>query len=260
MELFFNELSIEAKEKISKESVSIFVEVYRALLKYEITTCRISSEDNHKLHQMIQSPPDFLNISNFYFSFFRSPYESEDVEKNQDEFLEHEWLYHDRTCFGFSFAVILNSAALSIYEEEWDNAFIPITKDGVQDTARNISVEKHVEIHIPQILAESDSELVECDLRIEEKKISLRDDHGKDVLMDFSKRLIRCPYVMEIVNSLPYNSHERKFIRKIRSEGMIEIVLPWTDKGYGVVVKTTGRTRKETETIGKIIEEKYGGV
>ncbi len=41
---------------------------------------------------------------------------------------------------------------------------------------------------------------------------------------------------------------------------MIEIVLPWTDKGYGVVVQTTGRTMKETELIGKIIMEKYGGV
>ena len=80
--------------------------------------------------------------------------------------------------------------------------------------------------------------------------------------MDFSKRLIRCPYVVGIINSLPYNSHERKFIKRIRSDsvGLIEIVLPWTDKGYGVIVKTTGRTIAETEAIGKIIEERYGSV
>jgi hypothetical protein len=41
---------------------------------------------------------------------------------------------------------------------------------------------------------------------------------------------------------------------------LIEIVLPWTDKGYGIVVKTTGRTIKETEMIGKIIMEEYGGI
>ncbi len=101
---------------------------------------------------------------------------------------------------------------------------------------------------------------MESDLQIEDKKISLRDDHGIDVLMDFSKRLIRCPYVVGVINSLPFNSRERKFIKKIREEGLIEIVLPWTDKGYGVVVKTTGRTMKETEMIGRIITEKYGGV
>jgi len=59
---------------------------------------------------------------------------------------------------------------------------------------------------------------------------------------------------------LPFNSYERKFIRKIREDGLIEIVLPWTDKGYGIVVKTTGRTIKETEMIGKIIMEEYGGI
>lgn len=260
MDLFFNELSIEEKDRLSKETVLVFARVYRALLKYKITTCRISPEDNNKLHQMIQNLPDFLNIRNFYFSFFRSPYESEDVENKQDEFLEHDWFYNDRNCVGLPLALILNSAALSIYESEWDKAFVPIVKDGAADEVRNISAEQHVDIHIPQILPEEEPELVECGLRIEEKKVMLRDDHGKDVLMDFSKRLIRCPYVVGVVNSLPFNPHERKFIKRIRSEGLIEIVLPWTDKGYGIIVKTTGRTIAETEAIGKIIEEGYGGV
>jgi len=260
LELFFNELSIEGKESISRESVLAFVKVYRALLKYEITTCRIAPEDNHKLHQMIRSMPDFLNIRNFYFSFFRSPYESEKVEKEQDKYFEHEWFYNGKSCIGLPLAVIMNSAALSICESDWRDAFVYITKDNDADTARNISTEQHVDIHIPKIQANEEPELVETDLRIEDKKISLRDDHGTDVLMDFSKRLIRCPYVVGIINSLPFNSRERRFIKKICGEGLIEIVLPWTDKGYGVVVRTTGRTIRETEMIGKIIAEKYGGV
>ena len=81
-----------------------------------------------------------------------------------------------------------------------------------------------------------------------------------DVLEAFSKRLIRSPYLIGIINSLPYNPYERKFIKRIRENGLIEIVLPWTDKGYGIVVKTTGRTIKETEMIGKIIMEEYGGI
>lgn len=240
--------------------MSVFVKVYRALLKYEITSCRISSEDNHKLHQMIQSMPDFLNIRNFYFSFFRSPYESDEVENEQNEYFEHEWLYNGKSCIGLPLAVILNSASLSIYEPDWGDAFVYITRDNDACDVRNISIEQHVDIHIPQIQVSGELELVESDLQIEDKKISLRDDHGIDVLMDFSKRLIRCPYVIGVINSLPFNSHERKFIKRIRDEGLIEIVLPWTDKGYGIVVKTTGRTIKETEMIGKIIMEKYGGV
>lgn len=170
MDLFFNELSIESKESISKDAVLAFVKVYRALLKYEITTCRIASEDNHKLHQMIQSMPDFLNIRNFYFSFFRSPYESDKVEEEQDEYFEHEWLYNGKSCIGLPLAVILNAAALSIYESDWSDAFVYVTKDSIPDTVRNISLEQHVDIHIPQIQESEEPELVESDLQIKEKK------------------------------------------------------------------------------------------
>ena len=75
---------------------------------------------------------------------------------------------------------------------------------------------------------------------------------------EFSKRLIRSPYLISVINSLPHNPNRRKFIKKIRENGLIEIVLPWTDKGYGIVVKTTGRTLRETEKIAEIIEEEFG--
>lgn len=260
MELYFNELSMEGKESLSRESMSVLTAVYRALQKYDITTCRIDSADNLRLFHMIQDIPGSLNIRNFYFSFFRAPYESEIVEKEQDEYFSYEWIYRGRKCIGLALASILNSACLSIYEREWDTPFIEALKDSDVDTVRNICTEKHVDIHIPKIQPEEEPELVESSLPFEEKKIALRNDHGKDVLTDFSKRLIRCPYVIGVINSLPFNSSERKFIKRIRNDGLIEIVLPWTDEGYGIVVKTTGRTIRETERIGEIINERYGGV
>ena len=57
---------------------------------------------------------------------------------------------------------------------------------------------------------------------------------------------------------LPYNPYEQKFIKRVRENGLIEIVLPWTDKGYGMVVKTTGRNLRETKRIAEIIEEEFG--
>lgn len=70
MDLFFNELSIEGKENIDRACAMALADVYRTLMPYEITTCRIASEDHQKLHRMIQGMPDYLNIRNFYFSFF----------------------------------------------------------------------------------------------------------------------------------------------------------------------------------------------
>ena len=230
-------MSIEEKESIDGETVLAFAQIYQALRKYDITTCRIDSKDNHKLHQMIQMGSNFLNIRNFYFSFFRSPYESEMVEIKQNEYLEHEWSYHGKPCIGFSLAIILNSATLSIYEKTWNEPFIHIMKDGDIDIARNICTKQHIDIHIPQIQSDQEPELIECNLRAEDKEIVLRDDHGIDDLTNFSKRLIRCPYVIKVVNSLPFHLHERKFIRRIRE-----------------------RTLRETKRIGEIIEEGYGGI
>lgn len=260
MELFFNELSLTGIESIDNNSILELIKVYRSLRQYDVTTCRIGSTDNLKLLQMIQNIPNSLNIRNFYFSFFRPPYESAAVEQMQDEYFGHDWLYNDRSCIGLALASILNSVGLSIYTTNWNTAFVDIMKDDNINTVRNICTERHVDIHIPQLQFDEEPELIETDLQVGDKRISLRHDHGLDVLTEFSKRLVRCPYVVGVVNSLPFNPSERKFIRKICDDGLIEIVLPWTDQKYGVVVKTTGRNIRETKRIGEIINEKYGGI
>jgi len=99
--------------------------------------------------------------------------------------------------------------------------------------------------------------LMETSMLPENKRINLRDDHGKDVLREFSERLVRSPYITGIINSLPYNRFERNFIRKVFPNGNIEIVLTKTDKGLGVIVETTGRNKRETEEIAKILERNF---
>jgi hypothetical protein len=56
---------------------------------------------------------------------------------------------------------------------------------------------------------------------------------------------------------LPFNPLERKLIKQIRANGNIEIVLTDTDKGLGLVVKTTGRNARETKLIAQILQKKY---
>ncbi len=159
---------------------------------------------------------------------------------------------------GFALAFLLDSASFSIENLDWDIPFIKILKDEDAIRVRNICAEEHVDLHILQLQSKDEIELLKSDMQISDKKIVLRNDHGKDVLEDFSKRLVRCPYLIGVVNSLPYNPHERKFIKRVKENGLIEIVLPWTDKGYGIVIKTTGRTIRETEKIAEIIEEEFG--
>lgn len=101
------------------------------------------------------------------------------------------------------------------------------------------------------------AELIKTPLNPDKKKIHFRDDHGTDVLDAFAKRIRKSPYVSEIINSLPFNSYERDFIRKVKPNGLIEIVLTHTDKGLGMVIQTTGRNLKETTLIADILREGY---
>ena len=100
-------------------------------------------------------------------------------------------------------------------------------------------------------------ELVEAGITPEKKKINLRDDHGKDKLYAFAQKLCQSPYVVGIVNSIPYNPHETQFIRAIKDNGLIEIVFTDTDKGLGVVLQSTGRNKRETKKIASILQDKY---
>lgn len=258
MELYFNELSIRDMDEISNEAMRAIVSVYRELLKYNVTTCRIAADDNARLFQMIGNTPNSVNMRNFYFSFFRSPYESETVESSQDEYLEHRWTYDGEECIGFALSFLLDSAGFSIRYRNFNIPFVEIFRDADSKKVRNICEEEHVALHVPQICDKDKTEPPKCNLPISDKKIVLRNDHGMDVLEAFSKHLIRSPYLIGVLNSLPFNPYERRFIKRVRENGLIEIVLPWTDKGYGIVVKTTGRTIAETEKIAEIIEEEFG--
>lgn len=99
--------------------------------------------------------------------------------------------------------------------------------------------------------------LIKSDKIPQEKPIKIREDHGKDILTEFSNKLCQCEYVEGIVNSLPFNPKESNFIHTIKDNGLIEVVLYWTDPGYGLVVQTTGKNKKETEEIAKILRRKY---
>ena len=91
----------------------------------------------------------------------------------------------------------------------------------------------------------------------EKKPINLRDDHGKDILQAFAKKICRSPYVKKVVNSLPFNPKRNNPIRRTKSNGTVEFVLIWTDKGLGLCLETTGRNLAETNTIALHLKKEF---
>lgn len=91
-----------------------------------------------------------------------------------------------------------------------------------------------------------------------QKSIRLRDDKGKDTLQKFSEKICQSPYVVKIVNSLPFNPRRIDPIRRTTENGLVDFVLTWTDPGFGICIQTTGRNLVETNAIALHLKDNYG--
>jgi hypothetical protein len=60
-----------------------------------------------------------------------------------------------------------------------------------------------------------------------------------------------------VINAISTDWGGNSFIRKINKNGTIEIVLIDTERRYALLVQTTGRNYRETETIAKLLEKEY---
>ena len=257
-ELFANELSITIDSLTDFENISVLKNVYNELKKFGIKTCRISSDEINAIYGILGSDSRYRNFRDFMFAFFIAPYEGNSlVNENSELYISHDWKYMGSNCFGLTMAYITNSIALSIDRRKWKEE-VTIFRDDTPVDVRNISDVSHIEFHKKWFEDLNPIELVRTFVSPYEKSIRIRDDHGKDVLMKFGKRMLRSQYVEKIVNSLPFNSEGKQFIRNIFPNGLVECVLYWCDEGFGLVVKTTGRNYRETAAIAEILDKEYG--
>ena len=123
----------------------------------------------------------------------------------------------------------------------------------VPEHYENVDFQEWIEQRLPLDLQTSK-------LTPDKKPISLRDDHGKDKLMEHARNLLNSPYVESVLTSLPFNSFTKAYIDKQSdfAHGLIDVVLFWEDKGYCMRVKTTGRNIRETIAIAEFLSKRYG--
>lgn len=93
--------------------------------------------------------------------------------------------------------------------------------------------------------------------KIRHIKDEIRDDHGKDILIQHAKILCHSDYVVGILTSLPFRPKYSDYIDKVYPDGLIDIVLHRDDRGLSMRVKTTGRNIQETTAIAAILKKKY---
>lgn len=221
---------------------------------------------------------DHQGEKNKILSLIKQPFIN-DILRGQIGYLDHYYFENidlgiEQTyCIGLSTAHITQTAAISIPQVTyWEQTQINFFKENLRNqdetdtinepeavSVYNISTENSINRPLFATFAETIArvELIETSLQPINKPIHFRDDHGKDILKAFAKRLINSPYVTEVINSIAFNSQTVRFIRRVFPDGKIEIVLHWEDKGYGMVIQTTGRNLRETKAISEILQTQY---
>ena len=185
------------------------------------------------------------------------------VDLNAYYFENSELGIEQTYCHGLATAHLTETAAISLCTHTfWEQNTIGFFKENLVTEhvrAYNICLDSSFEDEILDTYLGNIAkiELIKTTLMPDEKSHHFRDDHGTDVLTAFANRLKNSEYIISIINSLPFNSQITQFIRRIHPDGKIEIVLYWEDKGYGMVVQTTGRNFRETKAIAQKLKDKY---
>jgi len=279
MDLIFNELSLYHKVDSTFKA--------QELIKNLLLTCKEANKFNFKhlrvninffqlqltkdysLNDWLNDPSVRGDYKTLLLGLKRYPFIAEGDENIENDFIENYYYLnmpevqelHMQVTEGPAVAFLYNTLSISFKTREfWDRTQIELfekTNKEIRVTVKHISWRDHVEYHREWIESNRPVELIETDIIPEKKTVHLRDDHGKDTLKDFSNKLINSPYVVKIINSLPFNPKEKDFIKNITPCGKIEIVLTWTDAGFGLIAQTTGRNFQETKKIADILTKTY---
>jgi hypothetical protein len=276
MKLFFNELSCEpvADSKYSAiERMTAFAKTVSIARQKGFRNIQCDYPVNTIMLAQQYSLVDWLNDStvsreyrDFMYGVIVPPYIDEDDPEFEQyvysivTFENAEYNIPKTGCIGLASAYLYNLPAISILSIPlWKQHILPVTieKDGNTFSENVYNISSCESFNISDITDFIDSigelRLVSTNLKPEDKAIHLAAHHGKAELQELCERLKHNPYVEEM-RSTDWGGN--RFIRKIYGNN-IEIVMHKTQRKYALLVKTTGRNRRETQEIAKIIEEKF---
>jgi hypothetical protein len=216
-------------------------------------------------------------IVQFVTTVLNRPYNTSDKswpETIRDHFLGSEFTidYASRQkeeCRTLGWAYLNESVTLGFNSSPfWREPVHEIKELSLEEGERDLKVlcvteEKHIKNHflqkwiVSQQKCESPTLPCACELQPHEKKIKYRDDHGREILDDFARRLVKSKYVVGVINSLPWHPQYDHFIISCRRDGIVNVCLHWHDKGYGLAIQTMAKGLSQTELVAKVLEKEF---
>lgn len=272
----FNELSVNPLSKDKYEAITKVTEFVNTIsaarrsgfdkIRSEFSPFEIKLSPNYSLRDWLNDNSVSRDLKNFLFGTIVTPFINEDDESIGDNYVEANYYFenNDKTeveCLGLAAAFLYETLSISFNSDPiWRNNQLPIiirqdetiTHEQVYNVFSKDCFEEEIISKFVEGLGEI--ELLETELKPEDKKIHLADHHGKDDLRNLCNRIKDSVYVIEMRST---NWGGKKFIRKIHKDGVIEIVLVNSDREYALWVQTTGKNYRETKNISEYLEERY---
>lgn len=270
----FNELSFLDKndEEDAILLFSSYAKTIKALnakgfngIRYEHGIASLSKENLRNIFDL-QSNKKYRDSFLFIISTARSPYIEQDTQAEERYINEDfEVKVDDEWCVGqgFTAAYLLDTIVISLNTHtKWEKSSYVIRN--TQDKRKtgevlNVVTPESLETDAIHLFIEQRTplNLEKCNMLPERKSCNFRKDHGIDKLTSLWNRLRNCEFIISAINSLEFNPSGKEFIEKCCDDGKIHIRLVGTDAGYGMVIQTTGKNKRETTAIGEIIMQKY---
>lgn len=183
------------------------------------------------------------------------------LKKNDNELIPVE---------GFKAAYFCNSICVGLFSEPyWRNHIHTIIIDNGSEPFNIdiacISKEEHLttQAYTEWVDRNVDVELKESTIPIAKKlgqnHKAVGKHHGKELLYAHALKLIRSPYIDEIITSAAYGTpSDQDYIAGYEDTvGVIRIMLIWEEPKVSMIVRTTGRNMKETIAIANILRSQF---
>ncbi|MCG8319767.1 MAG: hypothetical protein MI921_09725 [Cytophagales bacterium] len=279
MELMLNELSIsppssdkyQANDKMIQFAQTVNQARQKGFknIRSHHHTSDIVLTDGYSLYNWLNNKEVPEDYRNFLYGTIVLPFIKDEDEEIADQYIEANFSFEDIThgypkteCLGLAAAHLYETLSISFASAPvWCRIQLPliIEKDQVLNTEQvfNLfSIQSFKDAGLAAFVENlGNIELQETTIKPEDKKITLfGDHHGKKELQALCDKLKNDPFVKEM-RSTGFGGTQ--FIRKIYSNGAIEIALTKTDSRYALWVQTTGRNYRETAAIAERLKERY---
>lgn len=274
MELIFNELSVAPFSTNKYQAIDKMINFARTFnrsrdfgfkrIRSDVSVSEIKLTQDYTVYNWLIDSAVSPELKAFMFGSIITPFINEDDEEVEDAYIKAEFFYQDEVnklaSLGLAAAHLYELPCISFDSRQWQRNYLPL----IVDRDNNVD-----EYQIPNVFSEDcfsvesisvfienlgELELQECSLNAEDKDVHLADHHGKRELQELCDRLKFNDYVISMRST---NWGGNTFIRKVHSDGVVEITLFKSQRKYALWVQTTGRNYRETELIASKLRERY---